>query len=130
MQRFWDVCIMTFNDTQKLEAWRNAIPVEGYPPEMYRKDICGAWMAWNKYGVQDSPLGWEVDHIFPVALGGNESSQNLCAMQHQNNASKGDDYPTFNAVIKADGNANIRHERTMIINKILRQELQKLYPNA
>jgi len=121
---------MTFTETQKIVAWRNAIPVEGYSSDMYRKDLCGAWMAWNKYGVQDSPLGWEIDHIFPVALGGDDNSQNLCAMQHQNNASKGDDYPTFNAVIIADGNANVRHERTMIINKILRQELQKLYPNA
>lgn len=121
---------MFFTETQKIEAWKNAIPVIGYSPEMYRKDICGAWMAWNKYGDQDSPLGWEIDHIFPIALGGDENGRNLCAMQHQNNATKGDDYPTFNAVIVAEGNANIKHERTMIINKTLRQELQKIYQNA
>ena len=121
---------MTFTDAQKIAAWNNALPVAGYSSNMYRKDLCGAWMAWNKYGVQDSPLGWEIDHIFPEALGGDEHSDNLCAMQHQNNASKGDDYPSFNAVVTAKDNANIPYNQTLVISNTIRQQLKKIYPNA
>lgn len=121
---------MPFTESQKIAAWKNAIQIDGYSPDMYRKDICGAWIAWNKYGVQDSALGWEIDHIFPENLGGDERIENLCAMQHQNNASKGDDYPTFNAVVTAQGNRNIRYEQVMTINKVTRQYLQNFYPNA
>lgn len=121
---------MTYTEKQKIEAWNNATPVEGYSPDMYRKDLCGAWMAWNKYGVQDSSLGWEIDHVFPAVLGGDEHKDNLCAMQHQNNASKGDDYPTFNAVVTAKGNANVPYNQIFVISAIIRQQLQKLYPNA
>ena len=121
---------MSYTELQKKEAWKNAMPIDGYSPDLYRKDICGAWIAWDKYGVQDSALGWEIDHIFPESLGGDERGENLCAIQHQNNASKGDDYPTFNAVVTAQGNTNIRYEQVLTISKPTRQNLQKLYPNA
>lgn len=121
---------MNFTEQQKEIAWNKASIVDGYNPDLYRKDACGAWIAKNKYGQQDNMFGWEVDHIFPADRGGDEHSDNLRAMQHQNNASKGNDYPTYNAVITAEGNKNIRHEQVFTINETLRKQLKLIYPNA
>lgn len=70
--------------------WAKATAVQGYDPNVYRLDQCGAWIAWRDYGNRDSQNGWEVDHALPVARGGSDILSNLRPLHWQNNARKSD----------------------------------------
>lgn len=61
-------------------------------PSEYRKDACGNEIYRPNYG-KETPMGWEVDHNFPKAKGGTNSSRNLKPLQSSENARKGDTYP-------------------------------------
>ena len=108
-------------------AWENATKVDNFDPNQFRKDPCGAWIIRNHYGQRTSIYGWEVDHVYPQSLGGGDDSDNLRAMQWENNLSKGDDYPSYNAVVQSDGNKNIRQEGQFTVNEALRDTLKTLY---
>lgn len=118
-----------------LEVWENARTVDGVDSSLYRKDPCGAWIARNKYGIRDSKLGWEVDHVIPKALLESlrfseeeiDDPINLRAMHWQNNASKGDDYPSYISVISAKDLDNVYHEESRKINPTLRADLNNFY---
>ena len=58
-----------------------------------RKDACGALMKKGYHGVTSQKMGWEVDHILPVAKDGIDVLSNLQPLQWENNRSKADDYP-------------------------------------
>ena len=118
---------MDFTDKDKISACSKARIVDGYNENLFRKDACGAWIAWEKYGLQDNDFGWEIDHIYPKILGGDESPDNLRALQHQNNASKGNDYPSYTAAITSQGNSNIEDEKYLTVNKNTRERLKALY---
>lgn len=126
---------MDITNELKRSVWEKAQIVEGFNSDMYRKDPCGAWIAWDKYGVQDSVYGWEVDHIYPQSLleerGFDEDAindiRNLRPMQHENNASKSDDYPSYTAVITSDGNKNVYKEMNLTVNKVIRDLLNQLF---
>lgn len=79
-----------FTELQKQAVWVKGQVVAGYDPTKYRKDCCGAWMFWNDYGNTSKDTGWEIDHIWPVALGGGDEILNLQPLQWENNRSKGD----------------------------------------
>ncbi|HEY4498803.1 MAG TPA: HNH endonuclease signature motif containing protein [Candidatus Paceibacterota bacterium] len=70
--------------------WAKAPVVTGYDMNVYRKDICGAWIAWRDYGNRNSQYGWEVDHVLPVAKGGSDELSNLRPLHWQNNTRKSD----------------------------------------
>ena len=115
---------MAFTEEQRLSVWNKATTVDGFDPKMFRKDACGAWIIWDKYGVQDNIYGWEIDHIVPKVLleqkGFSQTMiddvRNLRALQHQNNESKGDDYPSYTAVVTSENNKNIEQERNLVVN--------------
>lgn len=127
---------MAFTDTIKKAVWNKATIVEGYDQALIRKDPCGAWIMWEKYGIQDNIFGWEIDHIYPKSLleGLGYSSDeiddlsNLRAMQHQNNASKGVDYPSYTAFVSSEGNKNVVRLQNLTVNKKTRTLLNSLYP--
>ncbi|MGQ0741700.1 MAG: HNH endonuclease signature motif containing protein [Alphaproteobacteria bacterium] len=75
-------------------VWQKGIVVPEYDPAMIRKDICGSWMKFSEYG-QETTLGWEIDHIKPVAKSGSDDLSNLQPLWWQNNRRKGDAYPWF-----------------------------------
>lgn len=122
-------------EEQIQEAWNRATVVDGYDKDRYRKDACGAWILRNKYGDTDSLYGWEVDHIVPQSLlrekGYSEMmidySLNLRALQHENNASKSDDYPSYTAVVTSEGTENVRVTKFLEVNKKKQEALKKLY---
>ena len=124
---------MMFTEEQRVAVWQKAQPVEGLDPSMYRKDACGAWMVWDKYGVQDNMYGWEIDHIVPRSLlqekgympSEIDSLINLRALQHQNNVSKGDDYPSYTAMVTAEANRNVERMQNLTVNEKLRNQLKQ-----
>ncbi len=107
-------------------VWDKATKVDNFDPAQFRKDACGAWIIRNHYGLQTS-YGWEVDHVYPQSLGGDDNPENLRAMHWENNLSKGADYPSYKAVIQSDGNKNVRLEGQFTVNAERQEILAKLY---
>lgn len=126
---------MEITNQLKLRVWKKGQIVDGFNSDMYRKDPCGAWIAWDKYGIQDNIYGWEIDHIFPKSkledMGFNisliDDLRNLRPMQHENNVSKSIDYPSYVAVVTAEGNKNIHKETPLTVNEETRAILAQLY---
>jgi 5-methylcytosine-specific restriction endonuclease McrA len=90
----------SFTEEIKQKVWQKAIIVPGRDSNKTRKDHCGAWIDWDKYGkTVENGNGWEIDHIKPVSKGGSDDLSNLQPLQWQNNRKKGDDYPASNYCI-------------------------------
>lgn len=109
------------------KVWHNAIVVENFNSESIRKDACGAWIIRNQYGNRNSIYGWEIDHVYPEALGGGNDIVNLRAMQWENNVAKGDDFPSYKSKVQSKGNTNIHEEKQYIVNDELKAKLGLLY---
>jgi hypothetical protein len=126
---------MAFSEKQIQEVWDRAMVVDGYDKSRFRKDACGAWIIRNKYGDTDSQYGWVIDHVVPQALledkGFSEDEidapVNLRAMQHENNESKSDDYPSYTAVVTSNNTVNIRLTRFLEVNQKKQDTLNQLY---
>ena len=84
------------------QVWNKGQKVDGYNADQYRKDECGAWIEYSKYGNRDSSYGWEVDHITP---GGSDLLSNLRPLQWKNNVEKSDGRLKCNII--SDKNSNI-----------------------
>lgn len=91
------------NKEKAFEIWKKEF---GDVP--YAKDKAGAWIVKDKYG-DTTPLGygWEIDHKVPESHGGSDSDINLRPLQWENNRSKSDNYPYWNAVVTSEGDHNI-----------------------
>lgn len=80
-------------------VWAKGKIVSGYDPNIYRKDACNAWIKRDDYGNTQSKYGWEIDHIKPKALGGNDDLTNLQPLQWENNRHKADNYPNWSCKV-------------------------------
>jgi len=78
---------MTLTSEDIIAVWAKGFAVGDNDPGKWRKDKCGAWMQFSKYGNRDSDYGWEVDHIIP---GDDNSPSNLRPLQWVNNVEKSD----------------------------------------
>jgi len=85
------------NETAQ-EVWKKGIVVSGFDSAEWRKDRCGAWISWNKYGDRNSIYGWEIHHI----AGGEETEP----LQWDNNVATGDGRLT--CVVTSSANKNIK----------------------
>lgn len=108
----------SFTEEQIRLVWEKGTLVPGYDAAKYRKDVAGAWIAWDKYGdnTSETGLGWEIDHRKPVSRGGTDNLGNLRPLQWANNRSKGDDYPKWTSVISSNGDKNVKLTQTWTIN--------------
>jgi len=70
-------------------VWEKASIEPGYSKGYARKDICGWWIIFDKYGNRESDHGWEIDHINPVSNGGTGEQSNLQPLNWRNNSEKG-----------------------------------------
>lgn len=126
---------MNITNELKLSVWQKGIAVQNYDPEKYRKDACGAWIAWDRFGDIHSPYGWQIDHIYPEAkLQLRRFSQesiddlrNLRPLHWRNNASKGVDYPTYHSVVKAVDNHNEDIDDTFEVNSSIQTVIRTMY---
>jgi hypothetical protein len=89
-------------------VWEKAEIVPGFDPDYLRKDKCGAMIARAFYGEcrPGLSLGWEIDHIKPLALGGTDELLNLQPLQWENNQHKSNFYPAWNCVVTVKGDGN------------------------
>lgn len=109
------------------QIWNKGIVVDGYSPDLYRKDFAGAWISRKEYGNTNSILGWEIDHVYPDAKGGKNHEVNLRPMNWNNNRSKGDDYPGYVAAVVAEGNKNVFMNVHKTVNSSLQKVLSEIY---
>jgi hypothetical protein len=89
-----------------IRAWKKAIEVEGYDPNVWRKDFAGAWIRFDSFGSR-TEYGWGIDYMCPLSKGGTNTEENIIAMHWQNNLKKGSDYPIFYTSISSEGDRNI-----------------------
>lgn len=108
-------------------AWNKALIVDGFNADAIRKDASGAWIVFSMYGNRDSIYGWEIDHVYPLSLGGKDDDFNLRAMQWENNVCKGDDYPSYSVCIQSEGVKNIRKFDNYTVNETLQQIIKNSY---
>lgn len=124
-----------FSEETIREVWEKGSEEEGFDPSIYRKDACGAWMEFSKYGDRESSLGWEIDHIYPesrlIELGVDKdfinNMENLRPLNWKNNESKGDDYPAYTSICRAHENSNIEESRQMLVNKETQENLSEFF---
>lgn len=116
-----------FDQDTVQKVWEKAAIVPNVDPSHIRKDACGAWIIRSHYGARDSDYGWEIDHVYPEALGGDDNIDNLRALQWENNTAKSDDYPVYQASVRADGAENKHIVSQYTVNAALRIRLRELY---
>ena len=80
----------SFSLLTKLAVWGKGSVILGHDTTEWRRDRCGAAIQYSKYGDTSSKHGWEIDHIFPVAAGGQDNLDNLQPLQWSLNREKGD----------------------------------------
>lgn len=85
----------SFSEDDVKIVWAKGTMIPGQDPNIYRKDTCGAKIKKSEYGNVKSSLGWEIDHIKPVASNGPDVLSNLQPLQWENNRHKGDNYPNW-----------------------------------
>lgn len=124
-----------FTEEQKIKVWKKGRIVENFPSEYVRKDACGAWMLFEKYGDRDSPFGWEIDHVYPkskleefgVPNDLINNIDNLRPMNWRNNDSKGADYPSYNSVVKSEDNHNTECTDSKMVNSLVQAKISRLF---
>lgn len=126
---------MIVTENIKQYVWEHATAVPGYDAHVFRKDPCGAWIVWDRYGMDDNLYGWEIDHIIPVSyLEGKGVSDelinhpiNLRALQCDNNRKKSNDFPSYFSAVISEGNKNIRKELIKVISDEKLDELNSFF---
>ncbi|WP_019215884.1 HNH endonuclease signature motif containing protein [Legionella tunisiensis] len=84
-----------FEFLTRIAVWQKASSILGYAEAEWRIDAYGNLMKYSDYGDINSNYGWEIDHIFPVSLGGKGMLSNLQPLQWRKNRLKGNSYPYF-----------------------------------
>lgn len=79
-----------WTDAEKISVWNKGTPIEGFDNAIWRRDKCGRAMKFAEHGNRNSEYGWEIDHIIPVARGGDDNIDNLQPLYWENNAKKSD----------------------------------------
>ncbi|MBD5303963.1 MAG: HNH endonuclease [Bacteroides sp.] len=114
----------------KSQIWNKASKIDNLDSNMFRKDPCGAIIAWGQYNQPNAPFAWGIDHIFPISKGGDDNPENLRAMHLRNIEAKGDSYPNYTSAVIMDRTDNKSCNKDFVVNKDKQQILANLYPQA
>jgi 5-methylcytosine-specific restriction endonuclease McrA len=79
-------------ETLKRAVWNKGTPIPNYDASIWRRDICRHAMNYGEHG-NEGEYGWEIDHIYPRARGGQTTLNNLQPLYWMNNRRKGDACP-------------------------------------
>lgn len=112
------------------QLWNKSRELEGMDPRLFRKDPCGAIIAWEQYEQQTSPFGWGVDHIYPVEKGGDDNIENLRVMHCLNLKAKGNDYPVYESAVTMDIVDNKPYVSQFRVKEEIQKKLSLLYPES
>jgi hypothetical protein len=81
-----------FDSATEQAVWEKGRAIQGFNPDSFRYDMCGAVMVRSGINVF-KPDGWEIDHIIPVARGGTDDLSNLQPLTVEHNRMKGNQHP-------------------------------------
>ncbi len=117
---------------EKLEIWEKARKIVGLDSREWRLDPCGDKIRWTDYGSDESPYGWEIDHVIQQArleaYGVPDNLihhlRNLRPMQTSNNTRKSDDYHAYSSANTVNGCEVCRDYE---VNNDLQRDLYYLY---
>jgi 5-methylcytosine-specific restriction endonuclease McrA len=76
-------------ELRKRAVWEKATKLPFYDPVEWRADATNQIIRYSHYGDRQSQWGWEIDHVFPTALGGRDDLDNLRPLHFRANASLG-----------------------------------------
>lgn len=96
-----------FTEEQIEQVWQKAKIVANNNPNVFRQDYAGAWIRRDQYGNRNAKYGWEIDHCIPESQGGTDNLSNLYPLHWRNNASKGNNYPSWQTILSSVGNKNV-----------------------
>ena len=126
-----------FTEEQKNAIFGKCRIIEGLDPKIWRLDSSGAIIRRTSYGRDDELYGWEIDHVIPLSImeeynvpeDKRNDMSNLRAMNWNNNASKGDSYPSYDIVVTSedDGKSNTFIIGRKTVNAQLQERLKALY---
>ena len=96
----YDYPFRTASEQLKRDVWGKGriVPDKGnahWDPAEWRYDCCGKPIKYTEHGNIKSDVGWEIDHIKPVARGGIDAIDNLQPLQWEKNREKGDTFPWY-----------------------------------
>ena len=128
---------MVLTDQLIRDIWNKGIVDDKYPSDVVRKDACGAFIMFDKFGDRGSLFGWEIDHIYPASelqdIGVSsdliDDIRNLRPLNWRNNVSKGGNYPFYTASLIADDEeaTNIEINQGKVVNESIQQELKVFF---
>lgn len=81
---------MTFDNEEIKLIWDRAEKVTGIASNIYRKDECGAWIAYNEFGNANSSFGWQIDFSKYKHMDKDNELDDLIPLHCQNYRSKAD----------------------------------------
>ena len=95
----------SWSDNQINQVWNKLPVISADKTGEWKKDACSAWVHRDSYGKKGL-YGWEIDHIYPEALGGSDDLSNLQVLQWKNNRNKGDSLSNRYCCVTSNGNSN------------------------
>ena len=76
------------SDLNKITVWNKGTTIPNYDAAEWRHDAFGNSISFAAYGDRDSDYGWEIDHIVPVAEGGDDLLANLRPLHWKANVAR------------------------------------------
>ena len=78
-----------FGNIERHSVWAKGRIIPGHDPAVWRYDDYGYLIRFADYGDRSSDYGWEIDHILPTVLMGDDTLANKRPLHCRKNASLG-----------------------------------------
>ncbi|MCD6568200.1 MAG: hypothetical protein J7K94_05665 [Dehalococcoidia bacterium] len=78
---------MSFPESIVQKVWEKGIINLTSNPDIWRQDMCGAWIVRDDYGDRNSPYGWKITRIEQKPKAGGDEVAHLQPLHWGNEAS-------------------------------------------